>query len=288
MAQLLLLGTNFVNFVGYNAWVGEESDIQAVRVTEWDEPQAVVGSYLHKYAYPDYYKAHLDNGRELKEAYGHGSNDARCIQLRGEYLYVAEGSRGMRVYDVASIANKGISEKIITAPVSPLGHDTHIASKDASCVALPTNQPISPLRNTGQLQPVLPNVDFAKVMREDNEEQPMHPLYDYAYITDAEEGLILTNVDTLQDGEPRNNFLKRALTWNEGGILKGARFLTIAGTHFYVSCDAGVVELDMNDPLHPKVMSVIPIAGAQEPMCSSAISSSPTRPASISSTSPTR
>ena len=34
-------------------------------------------------------------------------------------------------------------------------------------------------------------------MREDNEEQPMHPLYSYAYITDAEEGLILTNVDTL-------------------------------------------------------------------------------------------
>ena len=60
MAQLLLLGTNFVNFIGYNAWVGEQNDIEAVRVTEWDEPQAVIGSYLHKYAYPDYYKAHLD------------------------------------------------------------------------------------------------------------------------------------------------------------------------------------------------------------------------------------
>ncbi len=53
MAQLLLLGTNFVNFVGYNAWVGEAHDIEAVRVTEWDEPQAVIGSYLQKYAYPD-------------------------------------------------------------------------------------------------------------------------------------------------------------------------------------------------------------------------------------------
>ena len=263
MAQLLMLGTNFVNFVGYNAWVGEAHDIQAVRVTEWDEPQAVIGSYLHKYAYPDYYKAHLANNRELKEAYGHGSNDARCIQLRGEYLYVAEGTRGMRVYDVASIANKDISERIITAPVSPLGQDTHIASTDATCVVLPTDQPINPERNAGKEQPVLPNVDFARVMREDNEEQPMHPLYKYAYITDAEEGLILTNVDTLQNGEPRDNFLTRALTWNEGGILKGARFLTIAGSHFYVSCDAGVVELDMNDPLHPKVMSVIPIAGAQ-------------------------
>ncbi len=172
----------------------------------------------------------------------------------------------MRVYDVASIANKGVSERIITAPVSPLGQDTHIASEDATCVALPTNQPINPLRNAGKNETVLPNVDFAKVMREDNEEQPMHPIYTYAYITDAKEGLILTNVDTLQDGEPRNNFLTRALTWNENNILKGARHLTIAGTHCYVSADAGVVELDMADPLHPKVMAVIPIAGARASM----------------------
>ena len=41
----------------------------------------------------------------------HSAGDAQCIQLRGEYLYVAEGSKGMRVYDVASIANKGFSEK---------------------------------------------------------------------------------------------------------------------------------------------------------------------------------
>jgi hypothetical protein len=263
MAQLMLFGTNFVNFVGYNAWVGEARDIEAVRVTEWDEPQAVIGSYLHKYAYPDYYKAHLDNDRKLQEAYGHRSRDAQCIQLRGEYLYVSEGPRGMRVYDVASIANKDISERIITAPVSPLGQDTHIASANATCVVLPTNQTINPLRNEGKEETLLPNVDFAEVMRKDNEEQPMHPLYNYAYITDAEEGLILTNVDTLQDGEPRNNFLTRALTWNEGGILTGARHLTIAGTHFYVSTDAGVVELDMDDPLHPKVMAVIPVAGAR-------------------------
>jgi hypothetical protein len=266
MAQLLLLGTDFVNFVGYDAWVGEKSGIEAVRVTEWEEPQAVIGSYLQKYAYPDDYKSHLAKGGELDDAHGHGSKDARCIQLRGEYLYVAEGSRGMRVYDVASIANKDISERIITAPVSPLGQDTHIASDDATCVVLPTNQPINPERNAGKQQPIFPDKDMSEVMRKDNEEQVMHPIYKYAYITDAEEGLILTNVDTLQDGEPRNNFLSRALTWNDGGILKGARFLTIAGTHFYVSCDAGVVELDMDDPLHPKVMAVIPIAGAQGTM----------------------
>ncbi|HEX5775730.1 MAG TPA: hypothetical protein VFX95_03520, partial [Caulobacteraceae bacterium] len=55
MSQLLLLGTNFVNFVGFNAWVGEERHVEAVQVTEWEEPQAVIGSYLHRYAYPDWY-----------------------------------------------------------------------------------------------------------------------------------------------------------------------------------------------------------------------------------------
>ncbi len=53
MAQLLLQGTNFVNFIGRYAYVGEGRDgFQAVAVTEHDEPQAVIGSYLHKLAYP--------------------------------------------------------------------------------------------------------------------------------------------------------------------------------------------------------------------------------------------
>jgi hypothetical protein len=263
MAQLLLLGTNFVNFVGLNAWVGEEGDIEAVRVTEWDEPQAVIGSYLHRYAYPDFYRRHLDNGQRLTEARGHGSEAAQCLQLRGEYLYVAEGSRGMRVYDVASIANKGVSERIITAPFSPLGHDTHIASSNATCVVLPTNQPINPLRNEGRNQTLDPSHDYGSVMRGENEEQVMHPIYRYAYITDAVEGLILTNSETLQDQEPRNNFLTRALTWNEGGVLTGARYLTIAGTRFYVTADKGIVELDMEDPLHPRLVTVIPLQGAR-------------------------
>ncbi|HYM72728.1 MAG TPA: hypothetical protein VET89_07080 [Stellaceae bacterium] len=263
MAQLLLLGTNFVNFVGLNSWVGEEHDIEAVRVTEWDEPQAVIGSYLHRYAYPDYYKKHLAEGRKLEEAHGHASNDAKCLQLRGEYLFVSEGSNGTRAYDVASIANKGVSERIITAPFSALGHDTHIASKNATCVVLPTDQPINPLRNAGKNEALDFSQDYGPVMRGANEEQVMHPIYNYAYITDSVEGLILTNVNTLQDQEPRNNFFTRALTWNENGILNGARYLTIAGTKFYVTADAGIVELDMDDPLHPKLVAVIPIRDAR-------------------------
>ena len=56
MAQLLLQGTNFVNFLGRYVYVGEGKEgFEAVAVTEHDEPQAVIGSYLHKLAYPDNY-----------------------------------------------------------------------------------------------------------------------------------------------------------------------------------------------------------------------------------------
>jgi hypothetical protein len=212
MAQLLLQGTNFVNFVGFNAWIGGDKHVEAVQVTEWDEPQAVIGSYLHRYAYPDWFNQHQGRNQQLDTSHHEPTKDGvRCLQLRGEYLFAAEGNGGFRVYDVASIANKGVSQRIISAPFSPLGHDTHVPSKNATCMALPTNQPIAPMRNQGEL------------MRVTNQEQPFHPIYHYAFVVDAEEGLIVVNVDTLADGEPRNNFLKRAATWNDGNVLKGAR-----------------------------------------------------------------
>jgi hypothetical protein len=248
MAQLLALGTNFVNFVGLNTYVGGDGAVSAIKVTEWEEPQAVIGSYLHKYAYPDWYAQHQRNGQRLRRAAQHGAGTARCIQLRGEYLYVAEGPRGMRVYDVASIDNKGVSQRLITAPASPLGQDTHIASVNATCVALPTNQPVDPPRSR------------TREMQEHNLEQPMHPLYDYAYITDAKEGLILTNVDTLSDREPRNNFLKRALTWNPGGILNGARHITIGGSVLYVTTPTALVVISVEKPLEPKLLATVALS----------------------------
>ncbi|WP_200821219.1 LVIVD repeat-containing protein [Oceanicoccus sp. KOV_DT_Chl] len=251
MAQLLMHGTNYINFVGYNAWLGGDGEISAVQVTEWDEPQAVIGSYLHKYAYPDWYQQHLDNLMALQNAHQHSAGVANCLQLRGEYLYVAEGEDGMQVYDVASIANKGISQRIITAPFSALGHDAHIDSKNATCVALPSNQPIRPSQNEGDL------------MRIDNQEQPFHPIYNYAVIIDAEEGLILVDIDTFMDGEPRNNFIERALTWNEGNVLRGARHVTIGGHYLYITTDAGVAIIDMDNPLEPKTVFVVAMEDAR-------------------------
>jgi hypothetical protein len=245
MAQLLLLGTNFVNFMGYYTWVatGEEG-LEGVQVTEWDEPQAVIGSYLHRYAYPDYFEKHQDNQLELQESHRHHGVDGetRSIQMRGEYLYTAAGADGFRVYEIANVANKGFSERIVTSPVSPLGQNIHVDTINATGVALPTTMPVAP---------------FKKQLPE-NKETPMHPVYHYAFISDSVEGLIVVNVDTLQDGEPRNNFLERALTWNEGGILTGARFIQLAGARAYVGTEDKIVVLDLDNPLEPRVETTWP------------------------------
>ena len=100
-------------------------------------------------------------------------------------------------------------------------------------------------------------------MRVTNQEQPFHPIYNYALITDAEEGLILVDVNTLQDGDPRNNFLKRALTWDGGGVLKGARHITMGGSYAYIAATAGVVIVNLKNPLKPVITAVIPLQGAR-------------------------
>ena len=250
MANLLLQGSNSVNFIGRFAWVGMGSHgVQAVAVTEREEPQAVIGSRLHELAYPDFFRKHQQQGGRLAEAYEHGGT-VLDLQLRGEYLYAACGPKGFIAYDVANIDNKGFSERIVTAPVSPLGQRFFVDSKYATSICSPSTMALDPTRP----------------QRPENEEQSVHPLYAYLYLTDREEGLIVignppgskeakkhnTGVATLLDGNPQNNFLRRALTFNPGKLLQGARHMALWGTYAFVTCDAGVVVLDLNDPLRPQ------------------------------------
>ena len=97
MAQVLLQGTNLLNYMGRYVYVAAGAKgFEAVAVAEHDEPQAIVGSYLQRLAYPDDYKQHVARGRELQEAYHHPGN-VLDVQLRGEYLYAALGKGGFRV-----------------------------------------------------------------------------------------------------------------------------------------------------------------------------------------------
>jgi hypothetical protein len=255
MSQLLMQGTGYTNFIGRYCWVAAgEHGFEAVVVTEQDEPQAVIGSNLHRLAFPDYFREHLENDGFLKHAHEHPGKDildsivhpfrkpeVLQVQARGEYLYAACGTGGLRVFDIAFIDDKAFSERITTAPVSPVGQKFYVKTKYATAVAAPTTTAPDPTRTQSA----------------ENAEQSVHGLYAHLYVTDKYEGLILVGAATLLDGDPLNNFLERELTFNPGGLLDGANNITIVGTYAYICCDAGLVIVALEDPLNPEVTAVL-------------------------------
>jgi hypothetical protein len=257
IAQLLMQGTNLVNMMGRYIYVAEGSNgFDAVTVAEHDDPPAVFGSDLQKIAYPEDYAKFVKHERELEES-DHHSGNVLDLQLRGEYLYAALGKDGFRVYDVANIDNKNFSEKMNTAPVSPLGQRFYVKTKNATAVGSPSTLAIDPLRTRVPA----------------NQEQPIALMYGFLYVTDAEEGLVVIGdpnlkskspgVLTLLDGNPANNFLKRALAFNPGGALNGARRITIAGHYAYILCDRGLAVVDIENPLAPKITGELSLPDAR-------------------------
>ena len=248
MAQLLLHGTNLTNFMGRFCYVGcGEDGFYSVVVTEREEPQAVYGSTLHRDAFPKRYARFTQqDGSILKESYHHGGTYTQSIQLRGEYLYAAEGKGGVYVYDVANIDHKGFSERITTSVISPLGQKFFIKGGDARSIASPTTLGVDPTRSR----------------RPENEEGPIHPLYAFLYVADANDGLVMVLAATLLDGDPANNFIDKTLTFNPDGLLTGARYVTVAGHQCWVASDAGLVLLDLGDislgDPTPRVAAVFP------------------------------
>jgi hypothetical protein len=251
MAQLLLQGTNFMNFMGRYVYVATgNKGFEAVAVAEHDEPEAIFGSDLQRIAYPDNFKKFVAHDRQLQAAAAH-EGTVFDIQARGEYAYTANGKGGLRVYDIANIDNKGFSERMTTAPVSPVGQRFYVPTKDAVSVASPTTLGVDPLR----------------ARLKENEEQSIHLLYGFLYVADKEEGLIIIGtpdlkakspgVGTLLDGNPSNNFLQRGLTFNPNGALTGARRVVIAGTYAYVLTDKALVVVDLGNPLAPEITATI-------------------------------
>ena len=255
MAQLLMQGTNYTNFIGRYSWVGlGTGGLAGVVVTEQEEPQAVIGSSFQRIAFPDNFGKHVANDGVLQKSHHHAPADAVSlalnplkqrevlqVQARGEYLYAACGSDGLRVFDIAFIDDKAFSQRITTAPVSPLGQQFYVKTAYATGVAAPSTTAPDPTRTHNP----------------DNFEGTVHAMYGYLYVSDLEEGLVMVGAGTLLDGNPLNNFLKREVTFNPGGILAGARSITIAGTHAWICCNAGVVVVSIADPKCPQVVSVI-------------------------------
>jgi hypothetical protein len=274
LAMTYMQGTNFYNWIGRFVYMalGEEG-YAAIPVTERDEPQAVIGSYLHKLAFPENYKKHKENHEELKEFYEHPGNDIMTglmpfrnaktevlsVQLRGEYLYAACGKAGFRIFDVANIDQKGFSERMTTQPFSPLGMKFYVKSKYATSLASPTTLGVDPTRTHR------PENEEA-IYRDDKQMIPL--VYAFLYGTDKYEGLVVigneydnkkhgAGVATLLDGNPSNNFIKRALAWNPDNILEDANNIVVTGTYAYITAKKGLAIVDLTNPLSPRLVKMI-------------------------------
>ncbi|MEA3211730.1 MAG: hypothetical protein QOE70_4787 [Chthoniobacter sp.] len=266
ITQLLGFGTGTVNFFGRYAWVGGEGELHGVIWTEGDEPQSAIGSSFHETAYPRNFAEHVANDRKLKVAYEHRAREINDLTLRGEYLYTANGPAGLEVFDVANIDQKGFSERIITSPVSPLGGQrTYVRTKFATAVAMPATLQNDPLRTH------LP----------ENEEQPIHPFYGCVYVADREEGLVIVNANSLFDGNPENNFLRRLPLknvngksggehldhFNPDGKLTGAEFAICAGHRVYMCTSRGLAVVDVDQPDQPRLVGELADGFLRNPRC---------------------
>ena len=195
-------------------------DIDAVAVAEHDEPPAIIGSYLQRLAYPDDYKQHVARGRELQEAYHHAGN-VLDVQLRGEYL--VRGAREGRVPRLRRGEHR--QQGIFRAADDGAGFS-------AGPAALRENE----IRD-GRCEPFdAGDRSGAHAATRKMKSSPSIRCMRFLYVADKYEGLVVVGdpnpksktpgVSTLLDGDPRNNFLKRA-----AGVQSGRHSQRRAADH---------------------------------------------------------
>ena len=202
MAQLLMQGTNYVNFIGRYCWVaagehglygrrrhraGRAAGRHRQHAARAGVPRALRGA---RRARPRAgARPRASRARHRRAAAAAAARKPRCshVQARGEYLYAACGEGGLRVFDIAFIDDKGFSERITTAPVSPLGQQFYVPTKYADA------------RRRADDDRARPDA-HARARRTTS--QTVHPLYGYIYVADKYEGLILVGAGTLLDGNP--------------------------------------------------------------------------------------
>ena len=102
----------------------------------------LIGSDFHELHHPDSHAEHVVRGRRLETSYRAGSRDARSLAARGEYVFVADGPDGLKVFDRANVANKQKAQRLVENQNSGFGQKTRVDTEDATAVALPSTVPM--------------------------------------------------------------------------------------------------------------------------------------------------
>ena len=94
------------------------------------------------------------------------------------------------------------------------------------------------------------------------EESRLATAYAYAVVL-ADSNGDPAEAATLLDGDPLNNYLKRALTFNPDGVLNDANNITIGGNQVYITTSKELVIVNINDPLNPRIVKTLPFKHPQ-------------------------
>ena len=250
ISQVLGLGAKAYDFLGRYAMVATgEKGIEAVQVASTaDFPSPIIGSNMHRITEPDAYREHFANDGCLDFSLRYDTQDARNIVKIGEWCLVADGSRGLRVMDIANIHNKDQAQRLLESTLAPgIGQNQNVDTQCAMWVTLAVPLPIDPTRS----------------QRPENEEQKVNPIFRYAFVADYVEGLIVVDYLALLDGNPSNNDLQRVATFNPKGMLSSAVKVKVWGEHAYVlTKDYGLYIINISDPLCPRLVSLVPLKSA--------------------------
>ncbi len=202
MAQLLLQGTNFMNFMGRYVYVATgNKGFEAIAVAEHDEPEAIYGSDLQRVAYPDDFKKFVAHDRQL----------ASRVRATKERSSTSRRAASTPTRQQGRAACASTTSRISTTKAS-LNRSPPRQSLPSASVFTCQRKMRSP-----SLRPQRSAVDPLRTRIPENEEQPIHLLYGFLYVADKEEGLVIVGnpdlkakspgVGTLLDGNPANNFL---------------------------------------------------------------------------------
>ena len=259
MAQLLLQGTNFMNFMGRYVYVATgKGGLEAIAVAEHDEPEAIYGSDLQRIAYPENFKKFVGRHRELAAVAEHPGN-ILDIQARGEYAYAANGPGGLRVYDIANIDNKGFSERVVTSPVSPIGQRFYVATKNAAGRRISIDAGHRSL--CASASPKTKSNPFTCSTVFSTSPTRKKDWSSSAIPISKPKSPGRRHASRRQSGQQFSHIAP--LAFNPGGVLTGARRITIAGTFAYILTDKSLVVVDLNNPLAPRVTATIGAPGTQ-------------------------
>src|SRR5436190_1227807 len=115
---MLNFGTETVNFFKRYAYVNEgKNGFDAIVWTKQDEPQATLNNHLHKLAYPDNFKKHIEENKSvLKETHHHHAKEILDLTLRSKYLYTTNDANNFKMFDITNINQKSFPEHIVSAP----------------------------------------------------------------------------------------------------------------------------------------------------------------------------